>query len=64
MINDLATELIARLDALARWELNSKSMQASITSPSPRIRLPHRPRLFGTLKEVPSSVDVWMTVPA
>jgi hypothetical protein len=62
IINELAKELIDRLDAFAQWELNSKSMRASITAPSLRIRLPRRPRLFGTLQEVPSSVEVWMVV--
>lgn len=62
IINELATELIDRLDAFARWELNSKRMQASVTAPSSRIHLPRRPVLFGTLQEVPSSVEIWMVV--
>ncbi len=62
IINELAAELIERLDEFARWELNSERMRASITAPSSRIRLPRRPVLFGTLQEVPSSVEIWMVV--
>jgi hypothetical protein len=62
VINDLATELIARLNAFARWELKSHHMRASFAAPVSRMRLPRRPVLFGTLQGVPSSVEIWMVV--
>jgi hypothetical protein len=58
----LATGLIDRLNGFARSHLSSNKLEARITAPALRARVPRKAIILGTRREVSEWIEIWLAV--
>jgi len=63
-ITEIAIALLERLSSHARWQLQSKELQAEFTVPRSGAHMPRKALLLGYRHNVPESIHLWVVVEA